>query len=67
MQRRTESSATNCCRQNPGNDTSEVYKLFIEWQSEKNCSLFSEEKLSFVSLSSQIMPHFVTKFVHEKL
>ena len=42
MQRRTESSVTNCCRRNPGNDTS---KCTNEWQSEKKCSSFSEEIL----------------------
>ena len=48
-----------------------VYKLFIEWHNEKKCSSVSEEILivylikKFVSLSSQIMPHFETQFVHE--
>ena len=35
----------------------------MQRRTESSCFIFYQ--LSFVSLSSQIMPHFVTKFVHE--
>ena len=46
MHRRTESSTINCCRRNPGNDTSQCTNCSPSGKVKKKCSSFSEEILN---------------------